>query len=545
METTSYESIGTTNNTFLSDDNEMLTQLKDKFKETKDSNERYRILTTLPKSWSTYRIMQEFDVSQYMANQVKVLQQQEGIMSVPKKRISRASLGEETLMRVRNFYNSDDISRVCPGKRDYLISNNEEGRIYIQRRLVLCNLQEAYSIFKNTHPDIKIGFSMFASNRPKHCILAGTSGTHTVCVCIYHQNVKLIFKTLQSKQLLPDGVQSYHDMFSKIICQNPNEHCWQQCCENCPGMQILAVELMTILNNGHVESLQFKQWRQAERCSLDLVEMDTQEFIDTFLEKLLNLLPHNFTAERQANYLKHVKNNLKATECIIICDFSENYSFVVQDAVQGFHWANAQCTIHPCAIYFKDEESNDLKFTSFIAIADFTKHNHVAVRLFLTQCIAFIKSKLSGLEKIYFFSDGSGSQYKNKMTAFNLCNMQKDFGIDAEWNFFATCHGKGPCDALGGVLKRNAAKASLQDHHITTAEELYSWAISKPDSKIHYQFFSESDYNKMERKLKNRYTRVKQISGTQSFHSFKPQNEEYIIVKQNSFSTEEKCIKLL
>ncbi|XP_065094233.1 uncharacterized protein LOC135714793, partial [Ochlerotatus camptorhynchus] len=459
VETTSSESIVTTYNAPLSDENEFLIQLKDKYQETRDSNERYRILTTLPKSWSTYRIMKEFNVSQHMANQAKALQQEKGIMSVPVKRLSRASLGEPTIMLVRDFYNSDDISRVWPGKRDYLISKNDEGKIYVQRRLVLCNLQEAYSIFKNTYPDIKIGFSMFASNRPKHCILAGTSGTHTVCVCIYHQNVKLIFKTLQSRQSLPDGVDSYHDLFKKIICQNPSEQCWLQCCKICSGTQILATELMTILSNGHVESIQFKQWRQVERCIMDLVEMDTQEFIDTFLEKIFNLLPHNFIAEQQANYMKHVKSNLKATECIIIGDFSENYSFVVQDAVQGFHWANAQCTIHPCAIYFKDEESNDLKFTSFIAIADFTKHNHIAVRLFLTHCLAFIKCKLPSLQQIYFFSDGSGSQYKNKMTAFNLCYMQKDFGIAAEWNFFATCHGKGPCDALGGVLKRNAAKA--------------------------------------------------------------------------------------
>ena len=32
---------------------------------------------------------------------------------------------------------------------------------------------------------------------------------------------------------------------------------------------------------------------------------------------------------------------------MVTADFSENYSFVLQDAVQGFHWNNAQATIHP------------------------------------------------------------------------------------------------------------------------------------------------------------------------------------------------------
>ena len=31
----------------------------------------------------------------------------------------------------------------------------------------------------------------------------------------------------------------------------------------------------------------------------------------------------------------------------------------------------------------------------------------------------------------------------------------------AEWNFFATSHGKGPPDGVGGFIKREAAKASL------------------------------------------------------------------------------------
>ena len=132
--------------------------------------------------------MKEFEVSQYMADRAKTLQEDKGIMTTPGGKLSRTSLPEETSSIVRDFYASDEISRACPGKRDYVISKNDECKVYIQRRLVLCNLQEAYAIFKDQYPAIKIGFSMFASNRPKHCILAGTSGTHTVCVCVYHQN---------------------------------------------------------------------------------------------------------------------------------------------------------------------------------------------------------------------------------------------------------------------------------------------------------------------------------------------------------------------
>ena len=39
----------------------------------------------------------------------------------------------------------------------------------------------------------------------------------------------------------------------------------------------------------------------------------------------------------------------------------------------------------------------------------------------------------------------------------------EDFGLDAEWVFFATSHSKSsPCDDIGVVVKRHVAKRSLQ-----------------------------------------------------------------------------------
>jgi hypothetical protein len=63
--------------------------------------------------------------------------------------------------------------------------------MHVQKRLVLGNLKELFELSKTTYPDEKIGFSKFAEQRPKHCVLAGGSGTHSVCVCTTHQNVKL------------------------------------------------------------------------------------------------------------------------------------------------------------------------------------------------------------------------------------------------------------------------------------------------------------------------------------------------------------------
>lgn len=65
------------------------------------------------------------------------------------------------------------------------------------------------------------------------------------------------------------------------------------------------------------------------------------------------------------------------------------------------------------------------------------------------------------VRKVFYVTDGAGSQYKNKYNFINLYMHEVDLGCSAEWYFHPTSHGKGPCDGIGGTLKRKAARASL------------------------------------------------------------------------------------
>lgn len=61
------------------------------------------------------------------------------------------------------------------------------------------NLREVYALFKERNGECKIGLSKFAELRPKNVVLANASGTHNVCVCIKHQNVKLMIQAINLK----------------------------------------------------------------------------------------------------------------------------------------------------------------------------------------------------------------------------------------------------------------------------------------------------------------------------------------------------------
>ncbi|ESN99192.1 hypothetical protein HELRODRAFT_162697 [Helobdella robusta] len=61
-------------------------------------------------------------------------------------------------------------------------------------------------------------------------------------------------------------------------------------------------------------------------------------------------------------------------------------------------------------------------------------------------------------------------------------NNTHDFGLKAEWHFFATFHGKSPCDGIGGTTKRLVARASLQastKDQILNARDFYTYADAK------------------------------------------------------------------
>jgi len=90
-----------------------------------------------------------------------------------------------------------------PGQKDYVSVNVNGKRIQMQKRLLLNNIKELYKTFKMNNPTTKCSFSKFASLRSKHCVLAGSAGTHSVCPT--HENVKLLIDGANLKSITADS----------------------------------------------------------------------------------------------------------------------------------------------------------------------------------------------------------------------------------------------------------------------------------------------------------------------------------------------------
>ena len=524
------------------DESEIILQLKEKFQATTKRSEQLQILTVLPQSWTRKRIQDEFGVSDYMARKSKQLVREKGILSSPDPKPGN-SLPSETVKLVIDFYESDEISRMMPGMKNFVSVRQEGKRVHVQKRLVLSNLKEVYRSFKDAFPSKKIGFSKFAELRPPHCVLAGASGTHSVCVCTIHQNVKLMFLGARLSDIVaPESISlpTYHHCLAKILCNPPLPTCYLEHCDSCPGILKFRDDLTKLLDENLIDNITFKQWISVDRTTLETYTKPVDEFVDMFCEKLEVLRPHAFIAAQQASFYSDRKSTLSPRYMLVTVDFSENYSFILQDAAQGYHWNNSQATIHPFVAYYKDRSGN-LMHLSYVIVSEVLHHNTTAVFLYQKYFISFLRRFVpSACQpcKIIYFSDGASSQYKNR----NLCHHKEDFGIAAEWHFSATAHGKGACDGIGGTVKRLAARASLQKPYsdqIMTPRQLFDWASTNIPT-IHFDYCSLVDYEAEEMNLEERFAKSRTIPGTRKLHSFVPISKDRIKVKAFSASTTSK-----
>ena len=513
---------------------EVIKSLKEKYVVSSRS-EQIRILTIFARNMSIRGMMSEFSCSQRMAVQAKNLEKENGMLSSPNPKQGKI-LPDEVKSTVTEFYRSDEVSRIMPGKKDCVVVRNEHGKDKIQKRLVLNNLKELFQKFKEKNPGLKVGFAKFAMLRPSECVLAGSGGTHSVCVCTIHQNVKLMMFGSKMPQIAE--LPSYH-VIARIVCNPAQPACYFRTCESCPSIEDFKTELLSAYELEDIDEIQFKRWTSTDRSELSSMVLPLEEFINQFCERAVKLVRHDFIAKAQSQFLKNKKDEIGEGEFVIIGDFSENYSFVVQDAAQGFHWNCSQATIHPWVYYFKSDDGK-LNHDSFTIISECNTHDVVSVHLFQRMLIEHLKSSFGNVKQLYYFSGGCAGQYKNCKAFINLCRHKSEYGIDAEWHFFATSHGKGPSDGVGGTVKREATRESLRrpyDSQIISPKDIFAFAENGLN-EMKFGYGTQEAYDEEERNLEERLKTAKTIAGTQKLHAFIPISETALQVREFSLSEE-------
>jgi hypothetical protein len=387
-----------------------------------------------------------------------------------------------------------------------------------------------------------------------------------VCVCTHHQNTKLmvdayctvINRTIKRREreywkekAARDGEQlesleeehheefslintTYKDLMAMIVCDTEKLECMVHRCDSCATSSSLREHVTSKFEEYEiVDNIDFSQWDSTDRATLRTYTSPVEEFVDLLVEKIDDLTTHSFISKSQARYLKKRKEDLDGETCLLLLDFAENYHFIVQDEVQGYHWNKEQCTLHPVVIYYKNA-ANELVHDSLCIISDDLTHDTNFVHQLQKLVCKYVMEHLPQIKRFEYWSDGCAGQYKNYKNFMNLCRHNDDFGYEALWSFFATSHGKSPCDGIGGTVKRKMARASLQrpvNNQILTFKAVEEFCHEEFNAIVFLSIYKEEMVGELE-ELDKRYLDGDTVEGTRSCHHFEPTSANSIKAKQ-------------
>lgn len=185
-----------------------------------------------------------------------------------------------------------------------------------------------------------------------------------------------------------------------------------------------------------------------------------KEFYDDyFIPLAIKFYEHQWVNRRQKSAYQNMKKNIQENHVVVISDFSMNASPKMENKDAFF--AAPQITVLPYALYRKVR--GRLKFEGYIYMSDDRNHSNKFVQYTCEDLIRKLERR-TGTPRaslvIHLWTDGCAGQYKNSHQFAWLAEMAQQ-GVDIRHHFFASHHGKGPCDALGAWVKNTLSRKEL------------------------------------------------------------------------------------
>lgn len=172
---------------------------------------------------------------------------------------------------------------------------------------------------------------------------------------------------------------------------------------------------------------------------------------------------------------------------------------------------------------------------AFGLVSNSTKHDKYAVITCLEILINEIISMMPDVNKIILFSDNASSQFKNRYIIHHLTTILDTFDIDISWNYFASGHGKGTVDAVGGILKRLVWLEILAGKQCSSAESFVQICRQKTKT-ISVIFVQQAQFDLTRIMLENVFSKIINVPCIQKQHYFQALHKNVIEFAHYSIS---------
>ncbi|CAF1108331.1 unnamed protein product [Rotaria sp. Silwood1] len=416
---------------------------------------------------------------------------------------------------VHNFYLRDDVSYQLPGKRDTVVVKEDDGsKVTYQKRILFNNLRENYELFKEENKNVLLNRTSFAELRPPF-VVPKAALAHRNCLCLYHENIGLLLKSID-KYVDGKFCSSLQIFTDSLVCSTNNEECMFSSCSLCEDFFTEKVEENVSDGNAKIT---WSQWINENGCA------EKKGFSGSVDE-----------AREQSKFFEKLKEEASDEKIVLQVDFAENFNMKEQDEIQKAHWNSKPLSIFTAYVWSKNEN-----FAFALPSSDIT-HDKFVVDAALEIILNHIVTILPNIKVVDCFSDGAASQFKQRFHFRNLVQIANEHNIALSWHFFATSHGKGVVDGIGGTVKRLVWSAILGGGVCRSAEDFIKIAKKKTKKVILIEI-TKNNIDNSKNKLESIFKTAKSIPETLKMHSVKVVDNNTLEFRYYSSCFQKKTVK--
>lgn len=419
---------------------------------------------------------------------------------------------------VTNFFYRPDIVYTCPGIKDVITVWQEGKKEKLQKHYMTMFLHEAFSVFKEENQEVKIGFSKFCSLRPKNVLLLKETPAEQ-CKCRLHENFIMKLKALK---------YTYNnDFWKNLLCDDSlNSPCWQNLCENCSeGKRML-------LPSDPDSKVNWKEWRKVDDNKLKLAI--NEDFLGDIHEMLIKDLPqmmlHVNTKRVQHSEFETDKKNVAVR--ILQIDFAMSFSSEYQNEIQSALWSRTSVLLFTAAVFCGEN------CKTYVICSDTKNKDKDTIFVFLDFFYSEIIKETPGISEEVIWSDGPSSEFKNKFMVRTLQLLAQKHNRKFTWKYFATSHGKGVVDGVGGNIKRLVRMKMMaqgENECVIQSAKDFAAVAAELNTKTEVWYLGE-DLIENEIESKKPWENVQAVPGIKELHLIQCSENGYVYAKKNAFS---------
>jgi hypothetical protein len=135
------------------------------------------------------------------------------------------------------------------------------------------------------------------------------------------------------------------------------------------------------------------------------------DFIKRMQKELADFRQHIIRVKAQYEQSRLLREVLPGGHAICHMDFAENYSCSFADEIQTVYFDKSTVTLHPVVVYFRDNETGEVKHKSNVIVSNETAHTATTVFAIMKKVVNVI---LPSCKMIHYMTDSPTSQNRNR-----------------------------------------------------------------------------------------------------------------------------------